>query len=272
MTSPLINVMSAAVIKAAKGLQRDFGEVDKLQVSRKGTSNFVTKTDLRAEKNLMAELKKARPDYGFLAEESGETPGADASYRWIIDPLDGTSNFIHAIPYFCISIALERSDEKGNSDIVAAVTYDPINNELFHAERGHGAFLNNRRIVVSQRKTIDELMLVTGSPHHLPALGTEAFSLLRNMSTSGACVRYFGATALDLAHLAAGRVDGVWYGRMQPWDIAAGILLVREAGGMATDYASKPATIASSTLMASSAASYSFMAKQVEPFAAKPAA
>src|SRR5262249_46666769 len=143
MNSPLLNVMSAAVLKAGKGLLRDFGEVDQLQVSRKGAANFVTKTDIRTEKLLQRELSKARPDFGFLMEESGEVPGKDASMRWITDPLDGPSNFIHAIPYFCVPIALEKTSG-GRSEIIAAATYDAIHNELFTAEKGKGAYLNSR--------------------------------------------------------------------------------------------------------------------------------
>ncbi len=155
--------MSAAAIKAGKGLLRDFGEVDQLQVSRKGPANFVTKSDVRTEKLLRRELEKARPDYGFLLEEGGEIPGKDGIHRWIIDPLDGTSNFIHAIPYFCISIALEKRASDGSSEILAGVIFDPIHNDLFSAEKGKGAFCNNRKLAVSSASKLEDAMLVTSN-------------------------------------------------------------------------------------------------------------
>ena len=168
MQSPLINVMSAAAIKAGKGLVRDFGEVDHLQVSRKGPANFVTQTDVRTEKLLQRELSKARPDFGFLLEEGGEIAGKDPTHRWIIDPLDGTSNFIHAIPYFCTSIGLEKREATGKSEIIAAVIFDPIHNELFTAEKGKGAFLNGRRLSVSSRQ-FDEAMIAVSNLRLIPA-------------------------------------------------------------------------------------------------------
>jgi myo-inositol-1(or 4)-monophosphatase len=227
--------MSAAVIKAGKGLLRDFGEVDQLQVSRKGTANFVTATDVRTEKLLQRELSAARPDFGFLLEEGGEVKGKSSEYRWIIDPLDGTSNFIHALPYFCTSVALEKRDANGNSEIVAGVTYDPIHNDLFMAEKGKGALVNNRKLVVSGRATIEDSMLVTGNPHASPKGSAHGFGILQNVAQAGATTRYLGATALDLAYLAAGKIDACWYYTIQPWDIAAGLLLLQEAGGSVTD-------------------------------------
>ena len=226
MNSALINVMSAAVIKAGKGLLRDFGEVDNLQISRKGTANFVTAADIRTEKLLQQELKKARPDYGFLLEEGGEVAGKDKSHRWIIDPLDGTNNFIHAIPYFCISVALEKRDENGKSDIIAGIIFDPIHNELFTAEKGKGALVNGRKLQVSTRKTLEDSMLVSGNPRAHPK-----HDVIPKLAETGAILRYLGASALDLAYLAAGRIDACWHYTIQPWDIAAGILLVQEAGG-----------------------------------------
>ncbi len=249
MQSPLLNVMSAAAIKAGKGLLRDFGEVDQLQISRKGVANFVTKSDIRTEKLLVKELKTARPDFGFLLEEGGEIPGKDESQRWIIDPLDGTSNFIHAIPYFCISMALEKRHSSGKSEIIAGVIYDPIHNELFAAEKGKGAFLGNRKLAVSTRDNLEMAMLVTSGPKaQTPQKDLDA------VIQTGAAIRTFGATALDLAHLAAGRVDACWYYSFQPWDVAAGLLLLSEAGGFASDMSGAPATPYAKTLFASNQA------------------
>ncbi len=244
MQSPLINVMSAAAIKAGKGLMRDFGEVDQLHISRKGASNFVTKSDVRTEKLLQKELLAARPGFGFLMEEGGEVAGKDPTYRWIIDPLDGTSNFIHAIPYFCISIGLEKRGANGESEIVAGVIFDPSHNELFTAEKGKGAQVNSRKLTVSSRDNFEEAMMVTGSPR-------DAISANEKVAKSGAIVRYFGASALDLAYLAAGRIDACWYHSIHPWDIAVGMLLVQEAGGIFTTIDGKPASIYSSSVLAS---------------------
>lgn len=249
MRSPLITVMSNAAIAAGRGLLRDFGEVDQLQVSRKGTSNFVTQSDIRTEKKLVAELKRARPEFGFLVEESGEIPGTDPSHRWIIDPLDGTNNFIHAHPYFCISIALERTIKPGVTEMMAGVIYDPIHNDLFFAEKRKGAFLNDKRITTSGRDSLDDAMLVTGNPRYA-ASSEQAFSRLKNVALNSAFVRYTGATALDLAYVAAGRFEACWYGAIQPWDIAAGILMVEEAGGIVTDLRGEPANALSPTLVA----------------------
>lgn len=249
MPSALINVMSAAVIKAGKGLLRDFGEVDRLQISRKGTADFVTSTDLRTEKLLQRELQAVRPHFGFLLEEGGEIRGKDASMRWIIDPIDGTSNFIHAVPYFCISVGLEQTNARGESDIVAGVIYDPIHNELFTAEKGQGAFLNDRKLMVSARNTVADALLVTGKAARHTGYDQEMFNLATALSQSGAIVRYFGATALDLAYLAAGRLDACWYYTVKPWDVAAGMLLIREAGGTVQDMEGRTATSYSQNLI-----------------------
>lgn len=253
MRSPLLTVMSNAAIKAGHGLLRDFGEVDQLQVSRKGVANFVTKSDVRTEKKLVAELKKAKPDYGFLLEEQGELPGKDKEFRWIIDPLDGTSNFIHAVPYFCISIGLERTIKPGVTDVVAGVIYDPIHNELFVAEKNKGAFLNDRRLAVSSRDQIEDAMLATGNPR-FAVKESRALALLKNAFSAAGFVRYTGSSALDLAYVAAGRYDGCWFAGLKPWDCAAGLLLVREAGGLAVDANSQPATPYSQLLVAASQA------------------
>jgi myo-inositol-1(or 4)-monophosphatase len=230
--SPTINVMTGAALKAARGLIRDFGEVEQLQVSIKGPGEFVSTADLRAEKVLRAELAKARPGYGFLMEESGASAGSDARHRWIVDPLDGTTNFLHGIPHFAVSIALERDGE-----IVAGVVYEPVHDEMFWAEKGAGGFINDRRLRVSARRQLAESLIGTGIPFagrgdHASYLPTLAAVMA---VTSG--VRRAGAAALDLAYVAAGRLDGFWEFGLAPWDIAAGILLVREAGGYVTDLA-----------------------------------
>ncbi len=257
--SPLINVMSAAAIKAGKGLLRDFGELDQLHISKKGTANFVTAADTRTEKLLHKELSKARPDFGFLMEESGESAGKDTTHRWIIDPLDGTSNFIHAIPYFCVSIALEKTDHTGRSDIIAGVIFDPIHNELFAAEKGKGATVNDRKMAVSSRDKLEDSLLVTGALRFSQSQNKAAFLMCDTAVQNGSTLRAFGATALDLANLAAGRFDACWYGQIQPWDIAAGLLLLREAGGMASDMDGKNATPYSPTLVASNGHLHSSM-------------
>ncbi|HLI20273.1 MAG TPA: inositol monophosphatase family protein [Stellaceae bacterium] len=224
--------MAGAALKAAKGLIRDFGEVEQLQVSVKGPGEFVSAADLKAEKILRAELGKARPGYGFLLEEAGAVAGSDPHHRWIIDPLDGTTNFLHGIPQWAISIALER-----DSEIIAGLVYEPLRDEAFWAEKGVGAYVNDRRLRVSARRQLGDAVIGTGIPFrergdHAAYLRTLAAVMA---TTSG--VRRPGSAALDLAYVAAGRYDGFWEFGLQPWDIAAGILLVREAGGYVTDIA-----------------------------------
>lgn len=229
--SPLLNVMTAAALKAARNLIRDFGELEQLQVSRKGPADFVSRADRRAEEILREELMKARPAYGLLMEETGDYAGSDTSNRWIVDPLDGTTNFLHGLPHFAISIALER-----DNDLFAGVIYNPVQNEMFVAEKGSGAFLNGRRLRVSARRGLSESLFATG----IPFKGLEDhFSVFmrqieRIMSVSCG-VRRFGAASLDMAYVAAGRFDGYWENGLQPWDLAAGIVLVREAGGFISD-------------------------------------
>ncbi len=223
--------MMAAARKAARSLLRDYGEVENLQVSRKGPADFVSSADLKAEKTLRAELKKARPGFGFLLEEGGEVAGDDKSQRWIIDPIDGTTNFLHGIPNFCISIALERDGE-----LVAGVVYQPLGDEMFHAEKGAGAFLNERRLRVSARRKLEDTLIATGIPFH-GRPGHEVFlKELAAVMPTVAGIRRFGSAALDLAYVAAGRCDGYWEAGIKPWDIAAGVVLVRESGGYVTDY------------------------------------
>jgi myo-inositol-1(or 4)-monophosphatase len=228
--SALLNVMVQAALKAGRGLVRDFGEVENLQVSLKGPGNFVTAADHRAEKILIAELQKARPAWSILSEESGEIVGTDTTNRFIVDPLDGTTNFLHGIPLFAISIGLERED-----DVVAGVIYNPVLNELTVAERGNGAFLNDRRLRVAARRELSEAVVATGMPG-FGRPGREFFAAEHAMiADKVAGVRRSGSAALDLAWLAAGRYDGYWQRGLQPWDVAAGIVIVREAGGVVSD-------------------------------------
>jgi myo-inositol-1(or 4)-monophosphatase len=230
--SALLNVMMSAVLRAAKGLKRDFGEVSALQVSRKGPADFVTASDRKAEAVLREDLLKARPGYGFVGEEGGVITGSDPAHRWIVDPVDGTTNFIHGLPHFAISVALEREGA-----LVAGVVYNPITDELFVAEKGKGAFLNDRRIRVAGRRDPLEAIVACGIPHagrgdH----GGFARELARVQAKFGG-VRRFGSAALDLAFVAAGRLDAYWERDLAPWDMAAGLVLVREAGGLVTDCA-----------------------------------
>ncbi|MCX7337759.1 MAG: inositol monophosphatase family protein [Alphaproteobacteria bacterium] len=233
--SAVMNVMVAAVEKAARGLVRDFGEVENLQVSKKGPGDFVSTADKKSESILISELSRARPGYSFLTEESGEIPGDDKDHRWIIDPLDGTTNFLHGIPHFAIVVALERQKE-----IIASVTYDPIKDELFVAEKGKGAFLNRRRLRVSGRRNLEDAVVGIPIPCIRRSLdGTNNVGLFqRRMEKISPLVsgfRRMGAAALDLAYVASGRLDVFFEDTLSPWDMAAGILLVKEAGGYVTE-------------------------------------
>ncbi len=228
--SAILNVMVTAAEKASRTLTRDFGEVENLQVSRKGTSDFVTNADTRTERILKAELSKARPGFGFLMEESGEIEGEDKNRRWIVDPIDGTTNFIHGIPHFAISIALQEHGE-----LVAALVYNPIFDEMYLAERGQGATLNNRRLRVSGRERLSDCVLVTGIPHLGRGEHGPYMEQLTAVMGATAGIRRFGSASLDLAYVAAGRVDGFWETGLNIWDVAGGILLIREAGGFVTD-------------------------------------
>jgi myo-inositol-1(or 4)-monophosphatase len=224
--------MIKAARKAARSLARDYGEVENLQVSSKGPGDFVSKADIKAEEIIREELMEARPNYGWLGEEGGETPGADPTRRWIVDPLDGTSNFLHGLPHWCVSIGLEYKGE-----IVAGVILDPVKDEIFVAEKGKGAWLNDRRLRVSGRKDMIEMLFGTGIPFGgRPDLPATLQDLARLMPRC-AGVRRWGAAALDLAYVAAGRLDGYWERDLNAWDIAAGMLLIREAGGFVHDFA-----------------------------------
>jgi myo-inositol-1(or 4)-monophosphatase len=243
--SALLNVMIAAARKAARALKRDFGELEKLQVSLKGPANFVSAADKRAEETLYAELTKARPGYSFLGEEGGKREGADKSHTWIVDPLDGTTNFLHGIPQFAISIALEREDA-----IVAGLVYNPANDEMFLAEKGKGAFLNDQRIRVAGRTRLADSVIACGLPHIGRGDLVLAHKETGQMASQVAGLRRFGAAALDLAWVAAGRLDGYWERDIKPWDIAAGLILVREAGGFVTGCEGNDDAIASSNVVA----------------------
>ena len=225
----IINVMERAARKAARGLVRDFGEVEQLQVSRKGPADFVSTADLKAERILRGELKKGRPDFGLVMEESGEEKG-DGRHRFIVDPLDGTTNFLHGVPHFAISIGLEQDGE-----IVAGIVFEPIQDQLFWAERGAGAYVNERRLRVSARSHLAEALVGTGIPFHGSG-GHETFlKTFAAMMPAVAGIRRFGTASLDLAYVAAGRLDGFWEFGLKPWDMAAGIVLVREAGGYVSE-------------------------------------
>jgi myo-inositol-1(or 4)-monophosphatase len=222
--------MINAARKGARAVRRDFGEVATLQVSLKGPANFVTKADRRAEQVVREELAKARPTYGFLMEESGEVAGTDGQHRWVIDPIDGTTNFIHGIPHFAVSIGLERAGEA-----VAGVIYNPNTDELFVAEKGRGAFLNDRRLRVAARKVLSDSVIACGIPHLARGDHPKFRAELTRLQAKAAGIRRFGAASLDLAWVAAGRIDGYWERGLSPWDLCAGIVIVREAGGLIGD-------------------------------------
>jgi myo-inositol-1(or 4)-monophosphatase len=257
--SALLNVMVQAAKKAAKGLVRDFGEVENLQVSRKGPADFVSAADRRAEKVLMAELGRARPRYGFLVEEAGEVAGPDTSNRWLVDPLDGTTNFLHGIPHFAISIALERDGEP-----FAGVVYAPVADELFTAEKGRGAQLNGHRLRVSARHRMEDALFATGIPFKgtRDRAGFQEFlgELSRVMAVSSG-VRRLGSAALDLAYVAAGRYEGFWESGLKAWDMAAGVVLVREAGGFVTEIDGGTRMLASGSILAANDALHEPLAR-----------
>lgn len=229
-TSPNINVMIRAAEKAARSLVRDFGEVEQLQVSAKGPGDFVSAADRRAEEIIQEELSKARPDFGFLMEESGQKDGKDSENRWIVDPLDGTTNFLHGLPHWAISIALETKGE-----IVAGVIYDPVKDEMFQAEKNNGAFMRRHRLRVSGRSDLATCVIGTGQPRRAAAKQEQFIKEYEAVTKIIPGLRRFGAASLDLAYVAAGRLDGFWERDLQPWDVAAGILIIKEAGGFVCD-------------------------------------
>ncbi|MGQ0444233.1 MAG: inositol monophosphatase family protein [Beijerinckiaceae bacterium] len=229
--SALMNVMIAAALKAGRGLKRDFGEVENLQVSVKGPGDFVSAADRKAEKILHDELARARPGYGFVMEESGQIDGTDKSHTWFIDPLDGTTNFLHGLPIFAISIGLAREDQ-----IIAGLVHNPATGDMFVAQKGQGAYQNNRRLRVSARRDIADSLIGCGIPHlgrasEHPRLMSDLATVMAKASN----VRRLGAAALDLCFVAAGSYDGFWERNLHAWDVAAGVIIVKEAGGFVTD-------------------------------------
>jgi myo-inositol-1(or 4)-monophosphatase len=233
--SPALNVVVNAVQKAGKRLLRDFGEVEQLQVSMKGPGDFVSAADIRAEETLRAELSRARPNFAFLMEESGSHGAADWEWRWVVDPLDGTSNFLHGIPHWCVSVGIEKRIDAERTEIMAGVIYNPAADEMFWAEKGVGAFLNDRRLRVSARRDMKEALFATGIPFAGVPRKAEFTQTLARLMPQVAGVRRFGSAALDLAWTAAGRYDGYWELGIKKWDMAAGLIMVKEAGGFATD-------------------------------------
>lgn len=234
--SALMNIMLRASERAARSLLRDFNEVENLQVSAKGPGDFVSAADRRAEEIIFNELKKARPEYGFLMEESGTVEGTDPEYRWLIDPLDGTTNFLHGLPHWAISIALEHKGE-----VVAGLIHDPVKDEIFHAEKGAGAFMRRRRLRVSGRQDLMLATIATGAPRRSLESRAQFMKEYNAIISVAPGLRRFGAAALDLAYVAAGRYEGFWERNLRPWDIAAGIIIVREAGGFVSDLDNKTA-------------------------------
>lgn len=245
--SPTLTVMLAAAEKSGKRLVRHFGEVEQLQVSRKGPRDLVSNADLQSEETLVEELSKARPGYGYLLEEGGEVPG-NGEFRWIIDPLDGTGNFLHGIPHFCISIALEQTTDKGRQ-IIAGLVFNPLTRDAYTAEFRGGAYLNGKRIKVSSRKEVADAMLATGNSS-FRTLERKYQQLMQDYVGAIYGIRSLGAAALDLAFVAAGRLDGFWQLNLKPWDIAAGMLLVREANGYVTDLNRQPDVLATGDILA----------------------
>lgn len=253
-----LNLMIKAARKAARGLLRDFGEVENLQVSSKSAGDFVSRADIKAEEVIRTELTEGRPNYGWVGEESEPVPGKDPTRRWIVDPLDGTSNFLHGLPHWGISIALEHKGE-----IVSAVVFDPIKDEMFTAEKGAGAWMNDRRMRVSDRSEMIEMVFGTG----IPFAGNPALPLhlqqVAAISPQCAGLRRWGAAALDLAYVAAGRLDGFWEIGLKPWDIAAGLLLVREAGGLSEALDPKQEALSAGTLISANGTVFERFARTI---------
>jgi myo-inositol-1(or 4)-monophosphatase len=226
LSSPQINLITRACMKASRSLIRDFGELENLQVSSKGPGDFVSSADKRTEKTIIEELQKAHPEYGIITEETGIINKSNIKNRWIIDPIDGTMNFLNGIPQFAISIAYEE-----NNEIICGVIFNPITNEMFCAEKGNGAYLNNTRIRVSNKKKLKDALLVTGGPKGASKIKNKIYSEYINVSNNVSNVRKFGSAALDMAYVACGRFDGYWQRELNFWDIAAGVIILREAGG-----------------------------------------
>ena len=245
LSSANINVMVKACRKASKTIIRDFGEIENLQVSLKGPGDFVTASDKKVEKILINELQEARPSYSILSEEIGQINN-DKSFKWIIDPIDGTANFLHGIPHFAISIGLEHDDE-----IICGIVYDPIKDEMFVAEKGNGSYLNNQRMRVSSRSKLKDCIVFTGGPR-LDSKNKElALEEYKKFSSKILIpIRKLGSASLDMAYVAAGRCDGFWQRNLNYWDIAAGIVLVKEAGGFVTDFEGENRYVENKTILA----------------------
>ncbi len=262
--SGVITVMERAARKAGSKLRRDFGEVEALQVSRKGPADFVSKADRQAEATLYEELQRARPDWGFLMEEGGEVEGARGKPRWVIDPLDGTSNFLHGIPHFAISIAVQDARPDGTwGDVIAGLVYQPITDESWWAERGRGAWRHDQRLRVSARRDMADALVATGAPYLGHGNFPEWNRIFGAIAPEVAGIRRFGAASLDLAWVAAGRFDAFWESGLSPWDVAAGMLLVKEAGGFVSDYRGGDRAIERAEILAANDALHSRMHKLV---------
>ena len=248
----LIRVMERAARKAGSRLRRDFGEVEHLQASRKGPADFVSKADRAAERTLWEELRTARPGWGFLLEESGEIEGEDGKPRFIIDPLDGTSNFLHGLPHFAISIAVQepKLDGSGWGEVTHAVIYQPVTDETYWAEKSRGAWLHDARLRVSGRRELSESLIATGIPFAGAGNFSEWAKIAGEIAPRVAGIRRYGAASLDLAWVAAGRYEGFWESGLKPWDTAAGCLLVREAGGFVSDWRGRSEQICDQTILA----------------------
>ena len=245
LSSANINVMVKACRKASKTIIRDFGEIEKLQVSIKGPGDFVTASDKKVEKILINELQEARPSYSILSEEIGQINN-DKSFKWIIDPIDGTANFLHGIPHFAISIGLEHDDE-----IICGIVYDPIKDEMFVAEKGNGSYLNNQRMRVSSRSKLKDCIVFTGGPKLESKNKELALEEYKKFSSKILIpIRKLGSASLDMAYVAAGRCDGFWQRNLNYWDIAAGIILVKEAGGFVTDFEGENRYVENKTILA----------------------
>jgi myo-inositol-1(or 4)-monophosphatase len=262
--SGIITVLERAARKAGSKLRRDFGEVEHLQVSRKGPADFVSRADKQSEATLVEELQKARPDWGFLLEEGGEIAGAPGKPRFVIDPLDGTSNFLHGIPHFAISIAVQDAKPGGGwGDAVAGLVYQPITDESWWAERGRGAWRHDQRLRVSARRDLADALIATGIPYFGHGDMAQWSRIFGAVAPEVAGIRRFGAASLDLAWVAAGRFDGFWESDLAPWDVMAGMLLVREAGGFVTDFRGGERTIERSEFLAANDALHSKLHKLV---------
>jgi myo-inositol-1(or 4)-monophosphatase len=261
--SGLITVMTRAARKAAPRLRRDFGEVEQLQVSRKGPADFVSMADKRAEQTIVEELRNARPDWGMLLEEGGAVEGNPDKPRWIVDPLDGTANFLHGVPHFSISIAVEEKKPGGGSEISHGLVYQPLTDERVWAEKGRGARLQDARLRVSARRDLNESLIGTGMPHCGRGDAARWAKIYAAIGPQVSGVRRFGSAALDLAWVAAGRMDGFWEDDLDVWDTAAGVLLVKEAGGFVTDYRGSDRSFERREYVAGSAAIHSKLQKLV---------